>query len=377
MMPRMTEQPGEMPEAAATSAQTSAGAEIERLDAEAAADALPALAALLVDAVADGAALGFLAGLGAQEAEAWWSREVLPDLASGRAELLAAFDGDHLLGAALLRPDPRPAAQGVAALTGLVVHTRARRRGVARALLAEVEAGSAAGGRTLLLTEVPSRSAAEAVIGSAGWSRIGRVAERLRHPDGTPVGTALFERRLGPRAQALSVRIRGARLTDAARIGQIHVRAWQTAYQDHMPEEFLADLDPELREAQMLERLTYPRQAERIWVMEHDGGVVGFAVTGTSGDPDAVTGSAELYSLYIDPPATRTGLGRQLLEHALDDMRRRGARSIAAWTFEGALRGRRLLSAAGFRDDGEERTFTAMGEVLREHRMRLVVSPGP
>src|SRR4030081_833337 len=135
--------------------------EIERLDQEGAADALPALAELLCDAVADGASVGFLRGLDSGEAEAWWRESVVPGVRSGGVVLFAAFEGDSLLGSVQLRLADLPNAPPRAEIAKLVVHTAARRRGVGRALLAAAEEVARELERTLLFLDTVSGSAAE------------------------------------------------------------------------------------------------------------------------------------------------------------------------------------------------------------------------
>lgn len=65
---------------------------IRRLDAAAVEGRLGDLAAVLVDAVAHGASVNFMAGLTEAEAAAFWRRQ-LPGVAEGETQLLVAEDG--------------------------------------------------------------------------------------------------------------------------------------------------------------------------------------------------------------------------------------------------------------------------------------------
>ena len=349
--------------------------EIERLDAAAATEALPALAELLTDAVADGASVGFLRGLDREEAEAWWRDSVLPRIPSGGLVLLAAFEDDRLLGTVQLRLAELPNSTHRAEVAKLLVHSGARRRGVGRALIAAAEETAGALGRTLLVLDTIVGSAAETLYRTAGYTFAGRIPAYAAMPDGTLAPTGVFYRHLtAPRSEE-KVRVRGARTGDATVMGEIHVRAWQSAYRGAMPDEFLDGLDPDLRVSQWRETLTYPRTVDRHWILESDGEVAGFAHTGTSRDRDAVTGSAEIFAIYVRPEAIGSGLGRFLLAHAVRDLRGRGAAWITAWVFEGASRARHVLEAAGFRPDGGQRGFSVLGEPMRELRYRLTVAP--
>ena len=351
--------------------------EIERLDVDAATDALPALAELLTDVVADGASIGFLRGLDHAEAEAWWRDSVISRIPPGNVVLLAAFDGDRLLGSVQLHLAPLPNAAHRAELAKLLVHTGARRRGVGRALVAAAEETAFALGRTLIVLDTLPGSAADALYRSAGYTVVGRIPAYATYPDGTPATTQISYKHLAASSAEEAIRIRSARLADVETMGEIHVRAWQVSYRGAMPDEFLDGLDPGLRESQWRETLTYPRAVDRYWILEREGEVVGFAHTGTSRDRDAVTGSAEIFAIFLRPEVIGTGLGRRLLAHVIADMRARGAAWVTAWVFEGAARARHVLAAAGFRPDGAQRSFSVHGEPMRELRYRLTVtSPG-
>ena len=353
--------------------------EIERLDTETATDALPALSELLTDAVADGASVGFLRGLEPEEAEAWWRDSVIDRVRTGAIVLLGAFEGDRLLGSVQLRLAELPNSTHRAEIAKLLVHTAARRRGVGRALLAAAEDTARALGRTLLVLDTIVGSDAESLYRSAGYVFVGPIPAYAAMPDGTLAPTGVFYRHLvaPPGVDGDGVRIRGARVADADVMGEIHVRAWQSAYRGAMPDEFLDRLDPGLRISQWRETLTYPRTVDRHWVLERAGEVVGFAHTGTSRDRDAVTGSAEIFAVFLRPDVVGAGLGHRLIAHAIDDLRGRGAAWITAWVFEGAARARHVLDVAGFRPDGGQRGFSVLGEPMRELRYRLtLVSTG-
>jgi hypothetical protein len=79
---------------------------IRRLEATEAQTQLKELALLLRDAVDGGASIGFLLPLGAAEVEAYW-RSVLAALRDGSRLLLAAFEGEALIGSVQLALEPR------------------------------------------------------------------------------------------------------------------------------------------------------------------------------------------------------------------------------------------------------------------------------
>jgi len=75
--------------------------EIVALDADTARRSLPELIALLRDAVAGGASIGFLPPLAAHEAATYWDG-VLADLATGKRLLIAAVEHGRVIGSVQL-----------------------------------------------------------------------------------------------------------------------------------------------------------------------------------------------------------------------------------------------------------------------------------
>ncbi|MER8043403.1 GNAT family N-acetyltransferase [Streptomyces sp. NPDC094032] len=149
------------------------------------------LAALLVDAVAGGASVGFLAPLEAVEAAAWWSA------AASTREVWAAYGpGDELLGAVTLVRDGKANGRHRGEIAKLVVHSAARGRGLGPRLLAAAEAHAAATGLTLLVLDTETGSPAERLYRAAGWTPAGTIPDFAADPGGTLRPTTLYYKRL-------------------------------------------------------------------------------------------------------------------------------------------------------------------------------------
>jgi GNAT superfamily N-acetyltransferase len=148
------------------------------------------LALVLVDAVASGASVSFMASLTVAEAEQWW-RETI-DHAHPNAAFLVVRDDEGIAGTVSMHPAWPPNQPHRADVAKLLVHRRARGLGYARELMREVEARAAARGYTLLtLDTVPDR-AADYLYRSAGWTAVGRIPNYALDPDGTPCDTVVF-----------------------------------------------------------------------------------------------------------------------------------------------------------------------------------------
>ena len=167
--------------------------------------------------------------------------------------------------------------------------------------------------------------------------------------------------------------IRRATTADAAAIAGLHVAAWRWAYRGLLPDEYLDGMAASIprRAARWRERLSHPDPEERTWLVEREGGLAGFAGTGPARDGDADPGSAELYAIYLAEPEAGRGLGRELLAHALDDLRRRGYAAATLWVLAGNARARRFYEAFGWRPDGATKTEEGPGLVLEEIRYRI------
>lgn len=123
---------------------------IERVGAATAWRIVPGLVALLQDAVDDGASVGFLPPLSNVEARAYWDG-VIEDLGDGLLVLFVAFQEGEVIGSVQLEPAGRANGAHRAEVQKLMVHQRARRQGIGRALMAALEEHARRIGRTLLI----------------------------------------------------------------------------------------------------------------------------------------------------------------------------------------------------------------------------------
>lgn len=168
---------------------------IERLKLPASEADLKSLAALLVDAVESGAAVSFLAPLKAEEAEAWWQRNFSAS-ASG-VICLVARDPEGIAGAVQLHPAWAPNQPHRADVMKLLVHRRARRRGVGTQLMQALEAEARSAGFRLLTLDSKRDDAGEKLYRRLGWTTVGTIPRYALDPDGvTPHDTVVFYKEL-------------------------------------------------------------------------------------------------------------------------------------------------------------------------------------
>ncbi|WP_397588351.1 GNAT family N-acetyltransferase [Sandarakinorhabdus limnophila] len=168
---------------------------IRTLDPDTDAALLPGFAALMVEAVADGASIGFMAGFDQAGALAWW-RGRLAAAAQGEVQILVALDDDGIIGTVSLVPAAMPNQPHRADIAKMMVAKRTRGRRVGAALLTAVEALAIAQGRTTLVLDTISGSAAARLYERAGWEKVGDIPAYALMPDGEMAPTTFYTKRL-------------------------------------------------------------------------------------------------------------------------------------------------------------------------------------
>lgn len=158
---------------------------------------LPALTALLRDAVDGGASLGFLAPLDPGEAAAYW-HVVLSEVRAGtRVLLIARADGRRLVGTVQLALATKSNAKHRAEVEKLAVLTAERGKGFGTALMEAAHAAALAKGRTLLVLDTRRGDYAETLYRNLGYTELGVVPAFTRDARGTAHDTVFFYKHLG------------------------------------------------------------------------------------------------------------------------------------------------------------------------------------
>ena len=164
---------------------------IERLDGPGAHAAVGALADVLIDCVEGGASVSFMLPISRATAVGFWTK-VAEGTAMGSTILLVASDTRGIVGTVHLQlalPENQPHRAEVAKL---LVHRRARRQGVAEALMLAVEVAARSAGRTLVVLDTVTGDAAERLYERLGWQRAGVIPNYALYPDGRPCATTIF-----------------------------------------------------------------------------------------------------------------------------------------------------------------------------------------
>jgi ribosomal protein S18 acetylase RimI-like enzyme len=151
---------------------------------------------LLIDFVAGGASVSFLADISAEKAEQFFEA-VAVSVERDERLLIPAFLGRGLVGTVqvvIAMPENQPHR---AEISKLLVARHARGMGVGSALMGHAERASRMAGKTLLVLDTATGSDAERLYERLGWNKAGMIPNYSLLPDGTPCGTTIFWKELG------------------------------------------------------------------------------------------------------------------------------------------------------------------------------------
>jgi ribosomal protein S18 acetylase RimI-like enzyme len=156
--------------------------------------------------------------------------------------------------------------------------------------------------------------------------------------------------------------LREAGPEDAEALAAVMQAAWRHGYPGVVPDDVLAEVD-RLFDTAWIARLL----ADSGFRTTVSGDPVdGFVRYGPYPDDTAL---GYIAALYVHPAAAGHGLGRHLLDHALEALTAAGHRAAVLWVFDANTRARRLYARSGFTPDGAHRTDpTYATPELRLHR---------
>jgi GNAT superfamily N-acetyltransferase len=152
---------------------------------------IDALAGVLIDCVEGGASVSFMRPLSHERALAFWQR-VAEDVRAGKRALIVAEDDAGICGTVQLVLDLPENQPHRADLVKMLVHHRARRKGLATSLMRAIESTALECGRSLLVLDAVTGGDAERLYARLGWQRVGVIPRFALMPDGAPCATTYF-----------------------------------------------------------------------------------------------------------------------------------------------------------------------------------------
>ena len=153
------------------------------------------LSEVLIDCVEGGASVSFMLPITRATADAFW-RNVAESVARDERILLIAEDSaGRIIGTVQIIFAEAPNQPHRADIAKMLVHRRARKRGVGAALLAAAEGAALNAGKTLLVLDTAS-DAAERLYARLGWQRCGVIPDYALLPGGGLCDTTFYYRTL-------------------------------------------------------------------------------------------------------------------------------------------------------------------------------------
>ena len=148
-------------------------------------------------------------------------------------------------------------------------------------------------------------------------------------------------------------------------VADIHHHGWTDSYRGLLPDPYLDSLDPDACLDRWISGLLDGTPLS-VLVAELNGRVVGFASAGPSADPDAEA-AGEIWDLWVSENHRGHGVGRELLDEALDQLAVRH-RAALVWVLAANTPGRTFYARAGAVHDGLTRTTPVVGGSMTDAR---------
>lgn len=143
-----------------------------------------------------------------------------------------------------------------------------------------------------------------------------------------------------------------AGIEDFLAVQRVRTRSWQAAYAGLVPRQVLDAMGDEDGLRERAERMAAGTRV-RTYLALREEAALGFVSVGPERQEDAPADVGEVYALYADPAAWGTGVGRRLMEVALEDLTGHGRRQAWLWVLEGNERAIAFYRRAGFAPTGD------------------------
>lgn len=170
-----------------------------------------------------------------------------------------------------------------------------------------------------------------------------------------------------------SYSVRPASPRDAKTIAEIHVAAWQAAYADLMPDDFLKKMTFEKRLAYWREAIEFSEP--QLLVATEGDKTVGFVGFDRSRDKGTRSTIGEIWALYVAPAHWGQGAGLALWDGAREGLKEEGCTQVTLWVLLGNERALGFFEhAAGFKREMPSLKTVAFGSArLEEIRLKRAV----
>jgi GNAT superfamily N-acetyltransferase len=159
------------------------------------------------------------------------------------------------------------------------------------------------------------------------------------------------------------IEVREAVVEDAEQMARVNAAGWREGFRGIVPDERLDHLPEADWRRQMTAGLREPRLDAFTRIAELDGELAGYCFVAAPGREERDDSTvAELVAMYVYKRFWRRGVGRALIEEAIETTTSFGRYDeLFLWTFEDNSRAISFYRSSGFEPDGSRRPFVPIG----------------
>jgi ribosomal protein S18 acetylase RimI-like enzyme len=163
-----------------------------------------------------------------------------------------------------------------------------------------------------------------------------------------------------------NITIRFAVPADAPDMAEAHMRSWEVAYKDIIPQEYIRERNatrPAMWEKTLAEG-QYPHR-----VIQQNGKTVGNMCVAPPQDDDLDDNYYEMHCIFLHPDYFRQGIGTKAMAFAFDIARNLGKKVMTVWVFAENISSIKFYEKCGFEPDGKTKILH-FGKPLTAIRMK-------
>ncbi len=168
----------------------------------------------------------------------------------------------------------------------------------------------------------------------------------------------------------MNIVIRQATPEDAYDFAECHVKSWQTAYKNILPNDYLSKLSIEKRAERYAETLKNQEGSVHYCALS-DNDLIGLLVIGKCRDED-LKDTGEIQAIYFLEQYRRNGLGTQLMNFGIQTLKDQGYKKIVLWVLEGNMDAIKFYEKIGFVADGAKKEIVIV-EPFIELRYQFII----
>ena len=147
------------------------------------------------------------------------------------------------------------------------------------------------------------------------------------------------------------ITIRLAVPADAPDMAEVHMRSWEVAYKDIIPEDYIRQKNATRHD---LYTRVITEDNTNSYVIQYAGKTVGIMKIAPPQDDDVGDDFYELHYIYLHPDYFRIGIGTQAMEFIFDKARSIGKTGMTVWVLDENIKSIKFYEKCGFQKDGKK-----------------------